>query len=486
MSRTRLIDHRGLCLEIVLALLAILIVTACSHVPALNNYAVVFQAQMQTSPRELWVYRDPFNHTIWFISYAIIKNNLVTYAISSDITILRMSDGGILSHIKTDYMPTFALPIPHIHDGTAYLTTDLVVSAGRTLLRVSLIDESTVWKINLTSQITSGTLLEDVDGDKIWDLLVGDSTGNVYLVSSRNGTIIWLRNTNTMPVIGIADFYVYSGSKQTNWTVSKYNLDGTLLWARNLTMGVENPWEYRTYIDLIADTNGDGYKEVAVATDTSVVLLDGFNGSILWSKPFTIKPHMVLRANGDYDGDGVHDILVGTDNGVYMLSSISGKLLWSNPVGYVFSIDNYYYGDLNSDGYREIVISTDKGVYMLNGKNGEILWFYKPDRSVTSTAWRWVWTSDEDIDGDGYPDPLIGTGNGYIIALSTASIEITPTPSTSTEISNLPLMSQTTPAMTPTQSTTTSPIIPPIELGALILLLVIVVLVVIVKTLLGP
>jgi len=393
-------------------------------------YANTTLLQAQASPKVLWVSRVPDNGTVWFISYALIGNELVLYTISSGgiITFLRLSNGEILRYVKLNTTPIFALPIPYLHDGTSLLTTDIVVGVASSLLRISSVNGLTMWVVNLSSQVVNGSIVDDVDGDRIWDIVAGDSQGNVYLVSGNSGKIMWSRKTGSTPIIGVDNFYAYSGSSSSNFVVTAFNPDGTLKWVRNLSAGISNPGVYASYINTGVDVNGDGYKDVVIATDSSIVMLDGRSGSTLWTKPMSVRPHIVSRTLNDCDGDGLYDIVVGTENGVYILSSTSGTVIWSRPIGYVFSIDNFYWRDLNKDGYYEIIVATSKGIYMLSGRNGETIWLYEPGSHTTSVEWSWIQGSEQDIDGDKNPDPIVGTSDGYIMALSALDLVTTTSP----------------------------------------------------------
>ena len=408
--------------------------------------------EAQSPPRVIWVSRVPDNGTVWFISYGLVKSEMVIYVVSSSgITFLRMGSGEILQYIRSNASIVFALPIPYIHDGNQFLTTDIVVGTASSLLRINSINGSTMWRIKLSSQVASGSIVDDVDGDRVWDVVAGDLQGNVYLVSSSTGRIIWSRKTSSAPIIGIAGLHVYSGSSSSNFTVSAFYPNGTLKWVRNLATGIGNPQPYASYIDVAVDVNGDGSRDVVVATDSSIIMLDGKTGSILWTKPMSLRPRIVSRTLNDCDGDGLHDIVVGTENGVYVLSSTSGTVIWSKPIGYVFSIDNFYWGDLDKDGYKDIVVGSSYGVYMLSGRSGETIWFYEPGSLATSVEWSWIWGSEQDIDGDKNQDPLVGTNNGYILALSASNRTIT-TPTTTT----VTVTTTVTQPITTTYTTTTT------------------------------
>jgi hypothetical protein len=425
-------------------------------------FATTTLLQAQASPKVLWVSRVPDNGTVWFISYALIENELVLYTISSGgiITFLRLSNGEILRYVKLKATPIFALPIPYLHDGTSLLTTDIVVGVASSLLRISSVNGLTMWVVNLSSQVVSGSIVDDVDGDRIWDIVAGDSQGNVYLVSGNSGKIMWekisvpiITIASSVPyIIGIAGFYVYSGLSSSNSFVTAFNPDGTLKWVRNLSAGISNPGVYASYINTGVDVNGDGYKDVVIATDSSIVMLDGRSGSTLWTKPMSVRPHIVSRTLNDCDGDGLYDIVVGTENGVYILSSTSGTVIWSRPIGYVFSIDNFYWRDLNKDGYYEIIVATSKGIYMLSGRNGETIWLYEPGSLATSVEWSWIQGNEQDIDGDKNPDPLAGTSNGYIMALSASNLVTTTSPTVTTTQAPINMTVTKTVTITSTQT----------------------------------
>jgi len=437
----------------------LLILTLAIAVYPSIPYPTLLQAQLQP-PKVLWIGKTPDNGTIWFVSYAIVRDVLVAYSVSSaGISLLRLADGYTLRYLETNYTPLFALPILYLHDGTRSSSTDIVTGFRSSILRVNVTDVSVVWITSLYSAITSGTIVEDVDGDRVWDVLAGDSSGNAYLIRSRDGLVMWVRKVGYAPIIGVAGYYVYSGSRATGFAVLALGPNGTLRWVRNLTSGIEYPERvYRApYIDVVTDVNGDGYRDVAVATDVSIILLDGSSGSIIWSKPMSVQPNMVLSANDDYDGDGIYEVVVGTREGVYVLSGTSGSVIWSKPIGYVFSIDNFYHEDLDGDGYREIVVATDKGTFMLSGRTGEVLWSYQKSLS-TAVEWSWIYSRRrQDIDGDGYIDPLVGTSDGRIIALSAAHRE--------TAAAGTVTQTITTTVLATTTLTTTSPVITTVTLA---------------------
>jgi hypothetical protein len=432
-------------------------------------FATTTLLQAQASPKVLWVSRVPDNRSVLFISYAYVKNELVLYAVSpGGITFLRLSNGEILRYVKLETTPVFALPIPYLYDGYTFMTTDIVVGVAGSLLRISPVNGSITWAVNLSSTVKSGAIAGDADGDGIWDIIAGDSQGNVYLVSGNSGKILWSRKTGSAPVIGIATkkpvsyihrgfylrypspgFYVYSGSSSSKFVVTAFNPDGSVEWTTDLTTGINSPQEYASYIDVVEK---DIYKYVAVATDSSITILDGESGYYTYTLQMNL-PHIVsktLRNN--------FDTVVGAADGVCIIGGwwpwIFISISWCKPIGYVFSIDLFYWGDLNRDNLTEIIVASRQGVYMLDGGNGDTIWFYKPGSLVTSVGWSLIQDSEQDIDGDGYPDPIVGTSDGYIMALSASNLVTTTSPTVTT--TPAPIIMTVTKTVTITSTQTVS------------------------------
>jgi hypothetical protein len=144
--------------------------------------------QSQPSTNVLWTSKLPADDTVWFISYAILDSGLHAYTASSGgISLLRLNDGKILWYEKTNVTPTFTLPL--LISGNK-LITDVVIGLNNTLKRFSLVNRTTIWSILNPNRITSGSLIEDINGDKIWEIPIGDSSGTVFLISSQDGKII--------------------------------------------------------------------------------------------------------------------------------------------------------------------------------------------------------------------------------------------------------------------------------------------------------
>jgi len=129
------------------------------------------------------------------------------------------------------------------------------------------------------------------------------------------------------------------------------------------------------------------------------------NVSILWEfTPSSEKPFFPSSSSlsvGDVDGDGKTEVVVELSERYYVLNGEDGSILWSfqtkegmdlfgvKLLGCISSLID----DLNCDGGNEIVVwCGDWNTYALNGKDGSVLWVSKKPFSHTSMG---------DINGDG-------------------------------------------------------------------------------------
>jgi len=158
--------------------------------------------QVQLQPREYLASGTPDAGTVRFVSYAVIENELTAYtAFSGGIALLRLSNGHVLRYVKTNATPLFALPVTYLHSGARFLSTDIVIKVRSSLLRISSANGSVVWTTDLYSAVISDAVVGDVDGDRCWDVPIGDYSGGVYLVRGSDGLMVWIRKESTAPIL---------------------------------------------------------------------------------------------------------------------------------------------------------------------------------------------------------------------------------------------------------------------------------------------
>jgi hypothetical protein len=167
---------------------------------------------------------------------------------------------------------------------------------------------SSVWALAQTG---------DISGDGAPDVLVGDFSGNVIGVETKEGTAVFT-TSGFSTIIGFA------------------SLD---------------------------DVNGDGYPDIVPAHfGSSAKAVDGQTGAIIWSQAVADKPAVTARI-ADVSGDGIDDVLIGTlftSNYCYFLDGVDGEVLYSRnfftPVDGIAAIP-----DIVGDGSMEMVVGGRDG-----------------------------------------------------------------------------------------------------------------------------
>ncbi|MCK4358686.1 MAG: PQQ-binding-like beta-propeller repeat protein [Candidatus Cloacimonetes bacterium] len=168
--------------------------------------------------------------------------------------------------------------------------------------------------------------LDDVNGDRIKDIISGDFSGHYYFIDPTNGDEIY-------------NGYI-----------------GTAIILR---------------LDKLDDVNGDGYSDFVIAHSGfhNALVVDGYSGNQIWNHPVADQPWNASRI-ADVSGDGINDLVVGTlysNNYAYFLNGVNGSELESiyvgTPVDAIAAIP-----DIACDGSMEMVVGGRNGwVYCYSG-----------------------------------------------------------------------------------------------------------------------
>jgi PKD repeat protein len=220
--------------------------------------------------------------------------------------------------------------------------------------------------------------IDDITGDDIADVIIGDFYGNIYGLDATNGN------------------QEYTTSVGSYTIISRF--------------------------DKLDDVNGDDHPDILPGHfGTSAHVIDGQTGNFIWSHPVADKPTVVSRI-ADVSGDGVNDVLVGTlfsSNYCYFLNGVDGTELkaiaLSTPADAIAAIP-----DIIGDGSMEMVLGGRNGmVYCfsggLNALNPLTADFTADEtegvapltvqftdlstaQDTTITSWKWDFESDGIID----------------------------------------------------------------------------------------
>jgi len=260
-----------------------------------------------------------------------------------------------------------------------------------------------VWQYAAADAVGSVRNLGDVNGD-------GDD--DVFAAVWDNGdTFVCLDGGTALPGGHVLWSYAVSGAHSTG-VLPDITGDGindalAVIWASggssirclNGATGVEvwrstTVMDYGMMVDVIDDVNYDDEADVVVGSwDNAVIVLDGKDGTEIWSTPVgTTNGGDVWTARGipDLDGDGINDVVAGSfDLHAYAMSGVNGEILWSYNTGNrVYSIAPV--GDLDGDGGPEVVVGTQDTssqvvVYVIDG--GEPPLFADGFESGDTDAW---------------------------------------------------------------------------------------------------
>lgn len=158
------------------------------------------------------------------------------------------------------------------------------------------------------------------------------------------------------------------------------------------------------------DLNADGVPEIAIGVDSGdVVILDGRDGSELWSYQMTAETEKSVRADiVDVNDDGTLEVVVTSigdfdsgGRGIVCALDRSGSRIWQSLVDDVEVVD-LAYGDIDGDGDADVVASAGTypwgggQVVLLDGATGDRLW----EASLGDGYGQGIDVRDVDGDGD--------------------------------------------------------------------------------------
>ena len=177
-----------------------------------------------------------------------------------------------------------------------------------------------VWSVDTGASNHGATLIDDIDGDAIGEVVVGtwSSSQQVRCLSGVDGTERWTFNNGSYNYImrlvtindvnddGLRDVAIGSFDRAVR-VIS--GADGTMIWQS--WAGSHNGGDFWT-VDRVDDLSGDGRDEVVGGSfDDHIYLFNGATGDTLWIYN-TYNRLYSVRGTGDLSQNGQVDVLGGT------------------------------------------------------------------------------------------------------------------------------------------------------------------------------
>jgi uncharacterized membrane protein len=285
------------------------------------------------------------------------------------------SDGS--TYWITDTVPIFeALSSPAIGNLDLDPEPEIVLNADD-FIEIRNHDGSLVWSTTYPA-VVNPPVLADLTGDGLLDILVTgwDDTVLLYEFNFGSPQLVWTR-TLTSTMAG------------TFGAPAIANIDGNL-------------------------PGGDPGPEVVIAHNGAVTVLNGEDGTVVWTTPLDAgDPGGVSIA--DLDGDNEVEIVTGMkyDDGIgegrlYALNA-DGSILWWAAAYDSSSANNASTLDLDGDGIYEVAWNgKEQGFTIFSGLDGSVL-FNEPEvHSRTGTDYPLI----VDVDNDGHAEIIVASLGG--------------------------------------------------------------------------
>ncbi len=247
-------------------------------------------------------------------------------------------------------------------------------------------DGSIIWRfLGASDAIGYTEALPDMNGDEIADVLFcgWDNEHRVFCVSGAGsvaGAQIWSRDTGSSnynaTVIddvtgdGIAEVVV--GTWQaSNQVVCLDGADGSTVWTFH-----NGSYNYIMRLVTTDDVDADGYRDIAVGSwSRGLPVISGRTGELIWmSYAGTLNggDFWTVASVSDLDGDGIGEVAGGSFDGlVYLFAGADGDTLWTFDTGHrLFAVAGA--PDLDGNGTDDVLggtqyLSSGGRAYALQG-----------------------------------------------------------------------------------------------------------------------
>ena len=264
----------------------------------------------------------------------------------------------------------------------AELTNVQVGSVLGTKENLQSLDLPLLWTINTNTFLESSPTLADLNGDGTQEIVVAGREELIALDSAGKELWRWKAKGRFMTYPSVltragAPALIYAGDFAGNF----YCIDGTGKPVWEAKLDAPTDWS----ASVVADLAGLG-KPCVVQTDVKggVGAYDALTGKVIWKA--TVKGQPVSPAIGDVDGDGKREIVVATGKGNLALLGFDGTLRWEIPIGgtspsWSTSAPIIF---ATASGVPRIAAATSGGDVLCLDAKGNILWRYAIKTPIAS------------------------------------------------------------------------------------------------------
>jgi hypothetical protein len=277
----------------------------------------------------------------------------------------------------------------------------VIISAAGAILRM----------VDVPCGLGTAPAVADMEGDGVADIAVrnivvrGDGTVKPGFAAAPRDTRSYVVGNDDTPtfadVAGEGELALVLGNRA-------YRPDGTPLWNRAPALPPGYP--------AVADVTGDGRPEVVVVHPTthSVVALDGSSGATVWGPiEINILPVTMGPDGGgpptiaDFDGDGDADVALAGGYNYLVLDGRTGRPLWHAPTSDTSSrVTGSSVFDFEGDGRAEVVYADENQLRVYRGNDGNVLW-----STCNTSVTLWEYPVIADVDADDHADIVVISNN---------------------------------------------------------------------------
>lgn len=220
-------------------------------------------------------------------------------------TIYAVRMGGAIMWQKNIFTGTTTNPSPAIGDLDQDGTKEVIVvsEASNQLYCLDAVTGDQEWSFNMQSGSMSSAALVDLDVDEIWEVIIGDTSGNLYCISDE-GEQIWSVNlgADIKPSPAVADLdgdgLLEVVEVNNDGNCFAIDEDGSILWQYDTHEGIPTSSVTADPSPVIGDINSDGYLEVVFATGSGTLRALETDGQV----PSSALPWPMFRYDREHTG----------------------------------------------------------------------------------------------------------------------------------------------------------------------------------------